>query len=151
MAECIYFRYEDETPWHGDVFDHPYYKYYCLRYYCLKNGKKKEIFSWTCSKCPYYEEEKTMIHKMIACSEECLRLACCNFCKYVIQGYFFEKDKNGNTQIINGGPNGCSLHKDKEHQRIAKDCGYCQDFHCKNATEDNKDSWVVKEFTDEEH
>ena len=96
MAECIYFRYEDETPWHGDVFDHPYYKYYCLRYYCLKNGKNKEIFSWTCSKCPYYEEEKTMIHKMIACSEECLRLACCDFCKYVIQDYFFNEDKDGN-------------------------------------------------------
>lgn len=54
-------------------------------------------------------------------------------------------------QIVNGGPNGCSLHKDKEHQSIAKNCGHCQDFHCVNATEDNKDSWVVKEYTDEEH
>lgn len=53
MAECKYFSYEDITPWHGDVFDHPDYEYYCL-----KNEKKKEIFSWTCSKCPYYEEEK---------------------------------------------------------------------------------------------
>ena len=52
---------------------------------------------------------------------------------------------------MNGGPNGCSLHKDKEHQRIAKNCGHCQDFHCVNATEDNKDNWVVKEFVDEEN
>ena len=53
MAECKYFSYEDTTPWHCDVFDHPDYKHYCL-----KNEKKKEIFSWTCSKCPYYEEKK---------------------------------------------------------------------------------------------
>ena len=53
MAECKYFSYEDTTPWHSDVFDHPDYEYYCL-----KNEKKKEIFSWTCLKCPYYEEEK---------------------------------------------------------------------------------------------
>ena len=33
-----------------------------------------------------------MIHKMIACSEECLRLACCDFCRYVIQDYFFNED-----------------------------------------------------------
>ena len=92
-----------------------------------------------------------MIHKMIACSEECLRLACCDFCRYVIQDYFFNEDKDGNMQIVNGGPNGCSLHKDKEHQRIAKNCGHCQDFHCVNATENNKDSWIVKEFADEEH
>lgn len=90
-----------------------------------------------------------MIHKMIACSEECLRFACCDFCRYVIQDYFFNEDKDGNIQIVNGGPNGCSLHKDKKHQRIAKNCGYCQDFHCVNATEDNKDSWVVKEFADD--
>ena len=62
---------------------------------------------------------------------------------------FFSEDKDGNIQIVNGGPNGCSLHKDKKHQRIAKNCGYCQDFHCVNATEDNKDSWVVKEFADD--
>ena len=40
MAECIYFRYEDTTPWQGDVFDHPDYEYYCVR-----NTKKKKIFS----------------------------------------------------------------------------------------------------------
>lgn len=92
-----------------------------------------------------------MIHKMIACSEECLRFACCDFCRYVIQDFFFSEDKDGNMQIVNGGPNGCSLHKDKKHQRIAKNCGYCKDFHCVNATEDNKDNWVVKEFADEEN
>ena len=54
-------------------------------------------------------------------------------------------------QIVNGGPNGCSLHKDKEHQSIAKNCGHCQDFHCVNATEDNKDNWIVKESADEEY
>ena len=40
-----------------------------------------------------------MIHKMIACSEECLRLACCDFCRYVIQDYFFNEDKDGNMKV----------------------------------------------------
>lgn len=91
-----------------------------------------------------------MIHKMIACSEECLRLACCSVCKYVIQDYFFEKDKDGNMQIVNGGPYGCSLHKDSDHQMIAESYGYCPDFHCRNATEENEYKWVVKETTDDD-
>lgn len=53
MTKCIYFSYEDTTPWHGDVFDHPDYEYYCL-----VGEKKKKIFPWTCSGCPYYEEKK---------------------------------------------------------------------------------------------
>lgn len=57
MAECIYFRYEDTTPWHGDVFDHPDYEYYCVR-----NTKKKEIFSWTCLECPHYTKERGENH-----------------------------------------------------------------------------------------
>ena len=52
MAECIYFNYEDTTPWHSDVFDHPDYKYYCVR-----NTKKKEIFPWACLNCPHYTKE----------------------------------------------------------------------------------------------
>ena len=57
MAECIYFRYEDTTPWQGDVFDHPDYEYYCVR-----NTKKKKIFSWTCFGCPYYTKEREENH-----------------------------------------------------------------------------------------
>lgn len=57
MAECIYFRYEDTTPWHGDVFDHPDYEYYCVR-----NTKKKEIFPWTCLECPHYIKERRENH-----------------------------------------------------------------------------------------
>lgn len=51
--ECIYFSAEDVTPWHEDVFDHPEYKYYCTR-----TDKAKEIFPWTCSKCPYCKTER---------------------------------------------------------------------------------------------
>lgn len=91
-----------------------------------------------------------MIHKMIACSEECLRLACCDFCVFAMHEYFFEKDKNGKLNRIDGGPIGCRIHLDNEHQEIAENFGYCQDFHCINATEENKDSWVVKEISDEE-
>lgn len=52
-------------------------------------------------------------------------------------------------QIINGGPYGCSLHKDSDHQMIAESYGYCPDFHCRNATEENEYKWVVKETTDD--
>lgn len=37
---------------------------------------------------------------------------------------------------------GCGLHDDQEHQDIAEGCGYCPDFHCFRANEDNM---VVKE------
>lgn len=87
-----------------------------------------------------------MIHKMIGCSEECLRLACCDFCIYVKHKYFLKKNKDGELHKISSGPIGCNLHQDKEHQEIAKGCGYCSDFHCAMATEQNQ---VVKEIQDE--
>ena len=33
---CKYFRKEEATTYHGNVFDHPSY-----RSYCVKNGEKK--------------------------------------------------------------------------------------------------------------
>ena len=57
MTECIYFSYEDTTPWQGDVFDHPDYEYYCLA-----GEEKKKIFSWTCFGCPYYTKEREENH-----------------------------------------------------------------------------------------
>ena len=51
-----------------------------------------------------------MKHKMIGCSEECLRLACCDFCMYVHHEFFFDKDGD----IVRGGPVGCGLHDDDE-------------------------------------
>ena len=50
--ECKYHKIEDVTSWHGDIFDHPDYKYYCTR-----QDKTKEIFSWTCLYCPFYKEK----------------------------------------------------------------------------------------------
>ena len=88
-----------------------------------------------------------MKHKMIGCSEKCLELACCVFCKYVIRDYFFTKDKDENIRIINGAPIGCALYKDLDHEIIAENCGYCPDFHCFRANEDNM---VVKEINDDE-
>lgn len=49
--DCVYFKAEDVTPWHGDVFGHPDYEYFCTR------KEKRKIFSWTCMKCPYYKKE----------------------------------------------------------------------------------------------
>ena len=84
-----------------------------------------------------------MKHKMIGCSEECLRLACCDFCMYVHHEFFFDKDGD----IVRGGPVGCGLHDDERHQDIAESCGHCPDFHCFRADEDNM---VVKVIDDDE-
>lgn len=46
--ECPHYCYEDTTPWHSDVFDHPEYTHYCL-----KDGEKKEIIPYFhCHNCP---------------------------------------------------------------------------------------------------
>lgn len=29
--ECKYLKIEDVSSWHGDIFDHPDYKYYCTQ------------------------------------------------------------------------------------------------------------------------
>ena len=68
---------------------------------------------------------------MILCSKTCM--PCCDFCIHAIHEEWMEGDKK-----ITGGPIGCKEHKDEEHQKIAEDCGYCPDFHCFNANEENQ-------------
>ena len=44
---CKYYTVEATTPWHGDVFDHPEYKYFCS-----KNNQMKEIVPFiSCKRC----------------------------------------------------------------------------------------------------
>lgn len=84
-----------------------------------------------------------MKHKMIGCSEECLRLACCDFCIYVAREPVY--DEAG--LIVDTEPSGCRLHDDDCHQDIAESCGHCPDFHCFRAHEDNM---IVKVIDDDE-
>lgn len=52
MEDCKYLITKDVTPWHGDVFDHPDYKYFCGKEEVLKEilwPRKK------CSRCEFYE------------------------------------------------------------------------------------------------
>ena len=49
---------------------------------------------------------------MKLCDKDCI--PCCDFCIHVRH---FKYDCGG--RIINGGPDGCTLHLDKEHQDIA--------------------------------
>ena len=52
---------------------------------------------------------------------------CCDYC---INNAKYELIILTNTIIpINGNPIKCKLHKDKEYQKIAESCGYCDDFH----------------------
>ena len=36
--DCEYYLQKDVTPWHGDVFDHPEYKFFCT-----KSGEEREL------------------------------------------------------------------------------------------------------------
>ena len=63
---------------------------------------------------------------MILCNNHCT--PCCDFCWHVRRDVY--QDDN---QVIIGGPVGCALHDDEEHELIAVSCGYCDDFHCFNA------------------
>lgn len=63
---------------------------------------------------------------MVKCNDDCI--PCCDFCIHSEHEYF-----ESNGKIVKGGPIGCLLHTDEEHQQIAEGCGSCEDFHCFNA------------------
>lgn len=63
---------------------------------------------------------------MVLCNKGCE--PCCDFCIHAIHDKFEHDGK-----AIIGGPIGCLIHLDKEHEDIAVTCGYCEDFHCFNA------------------
>lgn len=88
-----------------------------------------------------------MKHKMIGCSDECLRSPCCDFCSYSYHEIHSIEGVDGKQIIAHGGPIRCGLHDDERHQEIADGCGCCPDFHCFRADEDNM---VVKEIDDDE-
>ena len=48
MIDCKHIEYIYDSPFHGDVFDHPSYKTYC---HC----KGKDIHRWLCTRCEQYE------------------------------------------------------------------------------------------------
>ena len=64
---------------------------------------------------------------MIGCSEYCVNHPCCDFCGYAVHEEFFDSD---GSSVIHGGPIGCELHLDEEHQEIVKNDGACRDFKC---------------------
>lgn len=52
--DCIFYECQDVTSWHGDVFDHPDYEYYCH-----KSGKVVKIIPYIhCKKCEYLAKNK---------------------------------------------------------------------------------------------
>ena len=74
---------------------------------------------------------------MVLCGEACS--PCCDYCLYSMHELIPIDGK-----MIMGGPIGCFKHSDIEHQRIAEDCGFCEDFHCKCAVEkENRDVFYV--------
>lgn len=68
---------------------------------------------------------------MVLCEHNCI--PCCDFCIYVKHTCYHEYDNNHKIQLIQGEPIACALYNDKEHNKIAENCGYCNDFHCYNA------------------
>jgi hypothetical protein len=51
--ECKYLKIEDVTLWHGDVFDHPSYEYYCT-----KKNKDLPFGIFQCHKCTKYDRRE---------------------------------------------------------------------------------------------
>lgn len=62
---------------------------------------------------------------VVYCSDDCKEFPCCDFC---IWAKHEEWDEDG--RHIFGGPIGCNLHLDEEHQEIADSCGCCEDYWC---------------------
>ena len=52
--ECKYLELEDVTPWHGDVFAHPRYKYHCA-----EKNKDLHFGLFQCHKCTKYKERQS--------------------------------------------------------------------------------------------
>lgn len=59
---------------------------------------------------------------MIKCDESCI--PCCDYCIYAR----YERQPIEGKVVA-----GCLRHEDEEHQRIAMNLGYCENFHCENA------------------
>lgn len=74
---------------------------------------------------------------MVLCGKDCI--PCCDFCIGAIQG---EMEVNGKK--VTSGPVGCKKHSDEEHQKIARSCGYCDDFHCFHVNEIDEDNSHAK-------
>jgi hypothetical protein len=51
---CIHLIKVDKTPWHGDVFDHPIYEFYCS--YNPGNNIKLP-HQYICKNCKYFERD----------------------------------------------------------------------------------------------
>jgi len=65
---------------------------------------------------------------MILCNKSCY--PCCDFCIYVQHETIEVKDKNGIINYIRGGPLHCTRYNDKEHNDLAFNCSFCNEFHC---------------------
>lgn len=70
---------------------------------------------------------------MILCCNECI--PCCDFCKYVIHDFWLDD----NCNVVKGGPIGCRAHEEELYQKVAEAAGYCSEFHCTMAKEDDFD------------
>ena len=64
---------------------------------------------------------------MKKCNKQCT--PCCDFCIYAYHEYIQITYPDG-YRYIKGGPIGCIIHYDEAHQKIAKLCGWCNDYYC---------------------
>ena len=67
---------------------------------------------------------------MVICCKECC--PCCDFCIWAKHYYI---TMNGKT--IRSGVEGCKKYIDEHHQSMARGLGYCKDFYCFKAIEEN--------------
>ena len=54
IMSCIHLIKVDKTPWHGDVFDHPIYEFYCS----YNPGDNIKLpHQYICKNCKYFERD----------------------------------------------------------------------------------------------
>ena len=76
---------------------------------------------------------------MILCNKNCY--PCCDFCIHVQHETIEVEDNNGIIRYLHGGPIKCKRFNDEEHDNLALNCSYCNEFWC--ASSRWPDSWVL--------
>ena len=76
---------------------------------------------------------------MILCNKICY--PCCDFCIHAQHETIEVKDNNGIIRYLHGGPIGCTRYNDEEHDNLAFNCSFCDEFWC--ASSRWPDSWVL--------
>lgn len=73
---------------------------------------------------------------MILCNKNCR--PCCGFCIYAEHETFEAEDVDGIHYVLRGAPSKCKRFNDQDHDNLAANYMFCNEFYCMNAQWLNK-------------